>query len=287
MKLCAVFLLGALSLPAFCQAPAAVSAKKPKDVDKEIKLGEDEPGCKDSALVPRVPGCSIIQCDVKEADTLEIQIGVSTDGVIQKEPMDGPSEVLYYLCPAKVSFSQITKVIEGALVKSGFKTVYNGKDDDDQPLVTLVKDTQWVQVSTYPYNEYTAYIQAAIKATPESSSEAMSEEMARTGKVVLYNITFEKQKPALPADAEKVLSEVVAFLVRQPGLKIRVEGHADDAADAAANLTLSKERASAVASWLLEHGIDKTRVTIDGAGDSKPDGSGDKSKNSRIELVKI
>jgi outer membrane protein OmpA-like peptidoglycan-associated protein len=114
----------------------------------------------------------------------------------------------------------------------------------------------------------------------------MSEEMTRNGRVVLYGIGFDQQKAVLPTDAEKVLTEVAAFLVRQPTLKIRVEGHSDDGADAAANVSLSKERASAVAAWLLEHGIDKTRLTIDGAGDSKPD-AGDKSRNLRIELVRI
>ena len=45
-----------------------------KDVDKEIKLGEDEPGCKDSELLARIPGCSIIQCDSKpEAEGVDIQ----------------------------------------------------------------------------------------------------------------------------------------------------------------------------------------------------------------------
>ena len=140
--------------------PAAWAARRAGHglENKEIKLGEDEPGCKDSTLLPRIPGCSIIQCDTKEADTLEIQVGVSTDGAVQKEAMDGASEVIYYLCPSKVTLSNIAKTSDTALTKAGFKTVFNGKDDDDQPLVTALKDTQWVQISTYMYNEYSAYV---------------------------------------------------------------------------------------------------------------------------------
>jgi outer membrane protein OmpA-like peptidoglycan-associated protein len=290
MKLCTFVFAGLFSLAAFGQAPAVSTLKKlSKDTDREIKLGEDEAGCKDSALLPRVPGCSIIQCDAREVDSVEMQVGVSTEGVVQIEGMDGPSEVIYYLCPAKVSLGQITKVSEAALVKSGFKTVYSGKDEDDQPLVTVLKDTQWLQISTYRYNDYSAYIQAAVKVTPESqaSSEAMSEEMTKSGRVVLYGILFEQQKTVLPAEADKILAEVAAFLVRQPALKVRVEGHSADGADATENVSLSKQRASAVATWLLDHGIDKTRLTIDGVGDSKPDVGGDKSKNLRIELVRL
>jgi outer membrane protein OmpA-like peptidoglycan-associated protein len=289
MKLRILLLACFVALSAIAQAPSTAPGKKPvkPDVDKEIKLGEDEAGCKESALMPRLAGCSIIQCDTKEADTLEIYVGASTDGAVQKEAMDGPSEVLYYLCPSKLSLANIVKNSEAALLKAGFKQVYNGKDDDEQPVVTLLKGTQWVQISTYMYNDYSAYVQSVIAVTPDVSSEALSDEMAKNGRVVLYGIAFEKEKSVLSQDAEKLLSEVAAFLVRQPELKIRVEGYTDESADKTVNVTVSKQRASSVASWLLEHGIDKSRITIDGMGDSKPDVSGDRSKNQRVEIAKI
>ena len=172
-------LLACIWLLAFCLAgqtaatsPAAGAARRSlKDLDnKDIKLGEDEAGCKDSTLLPRMPGCSIIQCDTKEADSLEIQVGVSTDGAVQKEAMDGASEVIYYLCPSKLSLSHIAKASDGALSKAGYKIVFNGKDDDDQPLVTALKETQWIQISTYMYNEYSAYILSSVKVPAESQA---------------------------------------------------------------------------------------------------------------------
>jgi outer membrane protein OmpA-like peptidoglycan-associated protein len=285
MTLRILLLTGIVALSAVAQVPVKKSGKP--DVDKEIKLGEDEAGCRDSAIMARLAGCSIIQCDTKDADTLEIYVGASTDGAVQKEAMDGPSEVLYYLCPSKLSLSHIVKNSESALVKAGFKPVFNGKDDDEQPVVTVLKANQWVQISTYMYNEYSAYVQSAITVTPDVNSEALSEEMAKNGRVVLYGISFEKEKSVLPQDAEKVLGEVAAFLVRQPELKVRVEGFTDESTDKQVNLNVSKERASTVAGWLLEHGIDKSRISIDGLGDAKPDPSGDKSKNQRLEIAKI
>src|SRR3954454_6256240 len=120
-------ILACIALLTFCLAgqtagtspPAAGARRSVKDFDnKDIKLGEDEAGCKDSTLLPRMPGCSIIQCDTKETDSLEVQIGVSTDGAVQKEAMDGASEVIYYLCPSKISLSHIAKASDGALSKS-------------------------------------------------------------------------------------------------------------------------------------------------------------------------
>jgi OOP family OmpA-OmpF porin len=262
------------------------------DKEKELKLGEDEPGCKDSPLLARIAGCSIIQCDAKESDTLDIQIGVSGEGAPQKESMDGGSETVYYLCPTRMLPAQIVKLSEAALLKSDYKAIYYGKDGEDFPIVTGMKDTQWIQISTYMYNEYSAYIQTAIKVPAENqaNSEALAEELIKNGRMVLLGINFEKSGSDLPADAEKMLGELAAFLIRQPDWRIRVEGHVDSS-DENGSVPLSQKRASAVATWLLEHGIDKSRLSIQGFGDSKP--AGDKTteegraKNRRLELVRF
>ncbi|MEP6537778.1 MAG: OmpA family protein [Bryobacteraceae bacterium] len=267
--------------------PAIKHASVGKDsLPEKIKLGEDEPGCKDSALMARIPGCSIIQCDTKEVDGLEIQVGALPDGTIQKEAMDGEAETIYYLCPARITLPQILKLSDATLTKNGYKTVYYGKDGEDFPLVTGLKENQWVQVSTYMYDEYSAYIQTALKVPLENqaSSDAMAEEISKSGRVVLHGFVFNKEDE-LSAESEKLLTDINAFLVRQPDLRIRVEGYCDTAADKAANLTASQSRASAVAAWLLSHGIDKSRLSILGLGDTKPPSDG--TKNNRIELVKF
>ena len=280
--------LGLLTIGLGAQTTTVANATTPparrsvKDIDtKEIKLGEDESGCKDSAILPRIAGCSIIQCDNKESDTLELQVGVNTDGAVQKEGMDGNSEVIYYLCPSKVSLGSIVKSSDTSLTKAGFKIVFNGKDDDEQPLVTALKDTQWVQISTYMYNEYTAYIQSAINVSSDSqsSSEALAEEMSKNGRVSLTGLSFEKEKFDMPADADKLLAEVAALLIRQPNWKVRIEAYTTDSTDKHANVVLSQKRASAIATWLLDHGIDKSRVSIQGLGDAEA--------TQRVELIRF
>lgn len=251
----------------------------------DIKLGEDEPGCKDSTLLPRVTGCSIIQCDSKDFGTVNLQIASSpADGTIEKDSMDGPVETLYYLCPAKLSLASLVKQNEAALVKNGFKSVYNGKDEDDEPLATLSKDTQWVEISTYTYNQYSAYVVTAVQAVPETSSEDMVDQITKVGRTVLDTLAFENEKAELPLNAEKVLAEVVDLLKQMPELKVRVEGYNNDSATKEANVELSKKRATAVAGWLVEHGIEQSRVSAEGLGDAKPAAE---TKSTRIEIVKI
>jgi outer membrane protein OmpA-like peptidoglycan-associated protein len=280
----------------FCIA-AQVATPSParravKEVEKEIKLGEDEPGCKDSALLPRVPGCSIIQCDTKpEAEGIEIQIGITPEGVIQKDAMDGAAETTYYLCPARVTPMIAVKTAEANLIKAGYKIIQLGHDGEDFPIVTANKETQWIQVSTYMYNENAAYVQTAIKVAAEdqAASDGFAEEMNKTGKVVISTLPFEKDD--LGPNADKVMADVLAFLVREPDLRVRIEGFTDNSGDKAENLVLSQKRASAVATWLLLHGIDKSRISIQGWGEARPIADNStpegQAKNRRIELVKF
>ena len=52
-----------------------------------------------------------------------------------------------------------------------------------------------------------AYIFAALQVPPESqaTSEALAEEMLKSGRVTLAGLNFDKEKADMPPDAEKIL----------------------------------------------------------------------------------
>jgi outer membrane protein OmpA-like peptidoglycan-associated protein len=77
--------------------------------------------------------------------------------------------------------------------------------------------------------------------------------------------------------------------------RIQVRGHTDSTGSAAANQTLSEQRAASVRDYLRDHGVDATEVTSVGLGSSRPlteereaDGSPDPEGmrfNRRVEIV--
>jgi outer membrane protein OmpA-like peptidoglycan-associated protein len=87
------------------------------------------------------------------------------------------------------------------------------------------------------------------------------------------------------------LNEAVTALKEHPDWGIRVEGFTDNQGSKEANLKLSSERAGAVVNWLADHGVDRSRLSSKGYGDSRPIASNSsaegRAKNRRVELVRV
>ena len=65
--------------------------------------------------------------------------------------------------------------------------------------------------------------------------------------------------------------EVAKVMTDHPEIKkVRIEGHTDNVGNAAYNKKLSQQRAQAVVSWLIGHGIAKDRLTSEGVGMDRP-----------------
>lgn len=68
-----------------------------------------------------------------------------------------------------------------------------------------------------------------------------------------------------------------------------IDGRMDNTGNAVNNLDLSKRRAASVKNYLLSKGIDATRLSSKGYGESKPVASNDtkdgRALNGRVELL--
>lgn len=116
-------------------------------------------------------------------------------------------------------------------------------------------------------------------------------ELAPGDAVVLRNIQFEFNSSALTADSESGIQILVAFLKRNPELKVELAGHTDNVGNENYNLKLSSERAETVRKALIANGIDDTRLTAKGYGTTKPIVSNDteehRAENRRTEMIII
>jgi outer membrane protein OmpA-like peptidoglycan-associated protein len=86
------------------------------------------------------------------------------------------------------------------------------------------------------------------------------------------------------------LDSIVRALGDRPQMKLEIGGHTDSQGDDAANLKRSQAQAEAVMSYLVDHGVEASRLTARGYGETRPIESNSTSQgraiNRRIELVR-
>jgi len=111
------------------------------------------------------------------------------------------------------------------------------------------------------------------------------------GKIIANGIRFDVNKATLKPESMGVINEIATLMKEHPEVNFSVEGHTDSDGDDAFNQTLSEQRAGTVVSTLKKLGIDGSRMTSKGWGESKPLDSNatpeGKANNRRVEFVKI
>ena len=101
---------------------------------------------------------------------------------------------------------------------------------------------------------------------------------------------FVAGKADLSDDAKFVLHDLAKLMQKNPGLRLRLEGHTSAEGEAAFNQKLSEARAQAALTFLIEHeGIDATRLEAVGLGSSQLKNEADPmaAENRRTEFIVI
>ena len=88
--------------------------------------------------------------------------------------------------------------------------------------------------------------------------------------VTMDNIFYEFGKWDLTPASEEGLSALVKLLNDNPNITIELSAHTDYVGNDAANKELSAKRAQSVVNYLIQHGIERERLTPVGYGEEKP-----------------
>jgi outer membrane protein OmpA-like peptidoglycan-associated protein len=87
---------------------------------------------------------------------------------------------------------------------------------------------------------------------------------------VIQGIQFETKSTAITADSKPTLDRAIKVLEEYPDIRIEIVGHTDNVGAPEDNDKLSKDRAAAVKTYLVEGGIDDSRIETKGKGESQP-----------------
>lgn len=108
-------------------------------------------------------------------------------------------------------------------------------------------------------------------------------------KTALKTVEFETGSSNLKVSSKITLDKIVALMTKYPAYKLAIKGHTDNQGDPSKNLTLSKERANAAKSYLVDKGIRAARISATGFGDKIPISTNEtaegRQENRRVEFI--
>ena len=120
-------------------------------------------------------------------------------------------------------------------------------------------------------------------------ADALKRKLDADGRVAIQ-VNFAVDRAEILPDSQPQIQQVLALLRQDPALRLSVEGHTDSTGTAARNRPLSEQRAQAVVAALTTQGIEATRLSAAGFGDSRPvaDNAAEegRARNRRVELVR-
>jgi peptidoglycan-associated lipoprotein len=107
----------------------------------------------------------------------------------------------------------------------------------------------------------------ASTATPSNTGEDR-----RTALLRAFNapILFGFDQYDLTTESRSSLDSKLELLRSTPAMRVRIEGHADETGSDEYNLALGQRRAAAARRYLMDHGIDGSRLEIISFGEQQP-----------------
>jgi len=250
----------------------------------------DAKGSKDHPLLSRMPDFYIAEYKDIELDSHKF---IGQD----KKPVSIEGHKYYFLYRLNKGVAEpgelkIRRNIQDALKKIGGKVVF---DDNFNRASTMVlqkegKET-WIEVRSYNNNYRLTIVEKEImKQEIVANAEAMGNDINTTGHVSVYGIYFDTGKSEIKPESDAAISEIAKLLKDNPGLKVHIVGHTDNAGERDYNMKLSKARADSVAKELIsKYSIDSGRIAAYGVGPLAPVAANKteegRAKNRRVELV--
>jgi general secretion pathway protein A len=131
---------------------------------------------------------------------------------------------------------------------------------------------------------------AAKPAPPSPPAAAAVPPAAEPFKLKDFIVYFTQNSADIPLYANEVLATAAALLKANPGTSGVIEGHTDSTGDPGYNRIVAENRAISVKTYLVQRGVEPTRLSVSAFGSDKPTETNNtpegRSKNRRV-VVRI
>jgi outer membrane protein OmpA-like peptidoglycan-associated protein len=226
---------------------------------------QDADGCKESPLISRFSGSHISSCENLADQKVDVQVGSEKDGSVSTKTIEGEYHSWVIATRDGVSEAELFEDFEAALQSDGLQIDYENKP----AALTAHSGNIWV-VFKFGNGSYdqTIVISNETQQAVQANAAFFSEALAQAAHIALYGVLFETNKATFQPDSDFALHRMLKFLQDLPDQTLHVVGYTDNTGDYDDNLKLAQARAEAIVAWLVDRGIDKTRLIAKGFGDA-------------------
>ncbi|RMF93895.1 MAG: peptidoglycan-associated lipoprotein Pal [Candidatus Schekmanbacteria bacterium] len=131
--------------------------------------------------------------------------------------------------------------------------------------------------------------EAPVEAEEEIDEEALREELIKRISSQIEDVFFAFDRYDLSEMAKKKLEKNAEVLKKNPSVNVLIEGHCDERGTVEYNLVLGEKRANAAKEYLVNLGVDSSRIDTISYGEERPFDPGHNeiawAKNRRAHFV--
>jgi len=282
----------------------------------------DVAGARDYPGIGRFGGSVITGYETKDFDAVRLQAAPFKDGKpVDPRTVEGRVSRIAYRTGPGPSILEVSRNFENQLSKAGFEPLLACNTDDcggipfTEKIDVLPVPAMWVDGFDFRYvaahkrdgntdiygtvvtsknnDAITVQLVIAVVGAMDNkmvNAAAMAKGLGDKGHIALYGIYFDTDKATIKPESAPTLGEMAKLMNGQPALNVYIVGHTDNQGSYEHNMTLSRQRADAVAAALAtSYKIARGRMKTAGLGFLAPVGSNaseeGRALNRRVELV--
>jgi outer membrane protein OmpA-like peptidoglycan-associated protein len=273
-------ILGGL-LVAFHQVDSRCSAQ-----ENSVPLQRTD--CPKFTAFPPLPMSVVIRCEKNDSTAVTLPLKADAEGRAGEKMVRGAYDFREYRIPQVYTQEQAFDVLLRFVPTAGFILKYSARPFT----ITARSSEMWILINVDGETYTVAAVRDPLEScTPVSDSEEISRQMETQNRVAIFGIQFTPQDQINVDASSKLLEAILNYLNKNPTSYFLIEGHKFSTTGTENDdFEITRERANAVADWLIAHGIPAGNLQVKPFGRMQPitdnDGPAEIQCNDRIELAK-